>query len=175
MHARLKMIFVAALLFLQSGCDSDDNIPSPCQLTELVAENGAFVACDPILIDGGPVLTFDLEGRTITYDGDRVIVSAFTMYSQQNCAGQVGLFDFQGVGISNNYGVSVEGDVYISNGNSQISWTRMSKVLNDSGTFVCSNESLGDTGPYFDADLALDHAIYPTPYRIVSLPQEPAT
>lgn len=160
---------------LCAGCGSSGNggngaqIASPCTGTELVASNGAFIACDPILLDGGPALVFDLQGRDVTYDGNRVVVSAFTMYSDANCAGQVGIYDFQGVGVENNYGLSVDGDIYLSDGMTPISWTRMSKVLNASGTYVCSNESLGDPGPFFEAELALDHSVYPTPYSIKSV------
>ncbi len=151
------------------GGDVGRQVLSPCDATELLASNGAFIACDPVLIDGGPALQFELEGRLVNYDGNRVIVSAFTMYSERNCQGQVGLFDFQGIGITNNYGISVDGDVYLSDGSEEISWQRMSKVLNRSGDFVCSNESLGDPGPFFEARVALDHTNYPTPYSIVSV------
>lgn len=168
------IIFLIVSLSALYGCgggggDAGNQILSPCDATELVASNGAFIACDPVLIDGGPALQFELEGRLINYDGNRIIVSAFTMYSQQNCQGQVGLFDFQGIGITNNYGISVDGDVYLSDGTQEISWQRMSKVLNRSGDFVCSNQSLGETGPYFEATVALDHLNYPTPYTVVSI------
>lgn len=165
-------VFVSVLAGLVAGCSgstNDDGIVSPCIATEFVAANGAFIACDPILLDGGPALVFDLEGREITYDGNRVVVSAFTMYSEINCVGQVGIYDFQGIGIENNYGLSVEGDVYLSDGTTPISWTRMSKVLNNNGTYVCSNDNLGDPGTFFEAELVLDHAAYPTPYSINSV------
>jgi hypothetical protein len=172
--SKLCLTVVATVIVLTgcggsgSGGSGGGNLSS-CLATELVAANGAFVACDPAVLDGGPALSFDFEGRLITYDGNRVIVSAFTMYSETNCAGQVGIYDFQGVGVTNNYGLSVDGDIYLSDGATPIAWTRMSKVLNASGTFVCSNDSLGDTGPYFEAELALDHLVYPTPYSIVSV------
>lgn len=164
------LIAIVAGLFSGCGGSSDGGaIASPCANNELVAANGAFVACDPILLDGGPALVFELEGREITYDGNRVVVSAFTMYSEVDCGGQVGIYDFQGVGIENNYGLSVEGDIYLSDGTKPISWTRMSKVLNASGTYVCKNENLGDPGQFFEAELALDHSVYPTPYSIKSV------
>ena len=121
-----RIMFAAVIAGLFTGCSGSSNgdgIASPC-IDELVAANGAFIACNPILLDGGPALVFDFEGREITYDGNRVVVSAFTMYSQVNCAGQVGIYDFQGVGVENNYGLSVEGDIYLSDGTTPISWTQ---------------------------------------------------
>lgn len=175
MVARTIIVLIVSFSALYAcgggGGDTVSQILSPCDATELHASNGAFIACDPALIDGGPALQFELEGRLINYDGNRVVVSAFTMYSEQNCQGQVGLFDFQGIGVTNNYGISVDGDVYLTDSSEEISWQRMSKVLNRSGDFVCSNESLGDTGPYFEARVALNHLNYPTPYRIVSVQQ----
>jgi hypothetical protein len=164
---QLCLTLVATLIALTGCGGSDGESFSSCLATELVAANGAFVACDPVLLDGGPALSFDLEGRLITYDGNRVTVSAFTMYSETNCASQVGIYDFQSVGVTNNYGLSVDGDIYLSDGTTPIAWTRMSKVLNNSGTYVCSNENLADPGPFFEAELALDHLDYPTPYSIV--------
>lgn len=168
-HIELAFILVLAAWLASCGGSGGDSIASPCLATEAVAANGAFIACDPVVLGNGPAFVFDLDGRDITYDGNRVVTSAFTMYSQIGCAGQVGIFDFQGIGVANNYGLSVDGDIYLSDGTSQIAWTRMSKVLNDSGTYVCSNESLGTTGPYFEAALVLDHSAYPTPYTIRSV------
>jgi hypothetical protein len=162
----MLIVFASFLLAACGGSSGSNGIASPCTGTELVAANGAFIACDPVLLDGGPALAFDLEGREIIYDGNRVVVSAFTMYSAVDCAGQIGIYDFQGIGVQNNYGLSVDGDIYISDGTTPISWTRMSKVLNASGTYVCSNENLGNPGTFFEAELVLDHSIYPTPYSI---------
>lgn len=168
-HILRGFVAVALIAASAAGCSDSNNgngIASSCAATELVAANGAFIACDPVLLAGGPALVFDLSGREITYDGGRVVVSAFTMYSQVDCAGQVGIYDFQGIGVENNYGLSVDGDIYLSDGTMPISWTRRSKVLNASGSYVCSNESLGNPGPFFEAELALEHSVYPTPYSI---------
>ena len=166
------VVLIALSISVLAGCggsSSNGVVASPCTNTELVAANGAFVACDPVLLDGGPALAFDLQGREIIYDGNRVVVSAFTMYSEAGCAGQVGIYDFQGIGVANNYGLSVDGDIYLSDGSTPIAWTRMSKVLNASGTYVCSNDNLGDPGPFFEAELVLEHSVYPTPYSIVGV------
>ncbi len=168
---KFATFFMAIAAFL-AGCGGSDSggILSPCLATELAAANGAFIACDPIVLDGGPALTFDLEGRQITYDGNRVVVSAFTMYSETDCAGQVGIYDFQGVGVENNYGLGAgaDGDIYLSDGATPINWTRMSKVLNASGSYVCRNTNLGDH-PFFEAELVMDGSDYPTPYSIVPI------
>ena len=156
--------------------DQLDGFPSPppnppigtCRSTRLMAANGAFIACDPVPIDGGPALTFELQGRTITYNGTRITGNAFTMYSEPFCKGRVGLHDHQGAGIVNVYGISRLGDVYISDGTSPISWTRRSKVLNASGTLLCRDTNLGNPGVFYDAELILDHRVYPTPYTISS-------
>jgi hypothetical protein len=134
----------------------------------LEAANGAFIACNPALVGGAIALTFQLQGRTIAYDENRIgiIINAITHYSQQNCTGLVGIHDNVGGGILNAYGLSVDGDVYISDGTSPISWPRVSKVVNASGGYVCSNTNIGNPGTFYDAVLILDHAEFPTPYTI---------
>lgn len=144
-----------------------DTPPSTCLVTQLIDANGVFIACDPIELGAG-ALTFELQGRTITYDGNRIIVSsAWTVFEFQNCAGHVALHDASDVGYNNTYGISTVGDVYISDGTSPLIWIHMSKVLNASGVFVCSNTNLGSSLGFFNAELILDHNLVPTPYTVV--------
>ena len=131
-----------------------------------MAVNGAFIACDPVLVGGGPALTFELQGRTISYNGTSVEVSAFTMYSEPFCRGLVGIHDNAGAGITNIYGVSRLGDIYVSDGTTPIAWTRKTKVLNASGTLLCRDTNLGNPGIFYEAELILDHRMYPTPYTV---------
>ena len=137
-----------------------------CVATRLMAANGAFIACDPVRLNGGPAVEFQLQGRTVTYDGVRVVGKAFTMYSEPFCKGLVGLHDNTGAGITNVYGISRLGDIYISDGTSPIAWTRRSKVLNASGQLLCRQTNLGDPGTFYDAEKVLDHRVYPTPYTV---------
>jgi hypothetical protein len=146
--------------------DGTPQVPGQCVATRLVASNGALVACDPLPVND--MLEFEFADRTLYYDTrrDHIRETGWIHYSQQDCIGLVGLHDPSGIGITNVYGVSVDGDVYVSDGTSPITWTPQSKVLFAYGDHSCSNESLNDV-VFFDAELALDHTSYPTPYTVV--------
>jgi hypothetical protein len=150
--------------------DGASQAPEQCVATRLVAANDALVACDPLLVNG--MLEFEFADRTLYYDTsrDHIRETGWIHYSQQNCTGLVGLYDPNGIGITNVYGVSVDGDVYISDGTNPITWTPYSKVLFANGDHLCSNESLNDVA-FSDAELALDHTSYPTPYTVVPVVQ----
>lgn len=147
-------------------CGLPPQEPEQCVATRLVAANNALVACDPLLVDY--MLEFEFADRTLYYDTrrDHIRETGWVHYSQQDCTGLVGLYDASGIGITNVYGVSVDGDVYVSDGTSLKTWTSQSKVLFAYGDHMCSNESLGDH-PFYDAEVALDHTAYPTPYTVV--------